>query len=326
MRRFAIIGLTLFALAGCNPQRRTPAVIELQPAPTFNEDSAYVYIEKQLAFGPRVPGTSGHESCGHFIISSLKRFGFDVVEQKDTIVVYDGKTSPLRNIIGTINPELGTRVLLCAHWDSRHIADQDDENTDEPIAGANDNASGVAVLLEMARCMAEHDPNVGVDMVFFDLEDQGRNAHEEYANTEDHGFCRGSQYWSERQTNADYRYGILLDMVGAADAVFTLEGTSFNAAPEVMYKVWDMANQLGFEHHFSYNRTSGVFDDHWHLLNTAEIPAIDIIQYDANSRTRFGPYWHTHADNISIIDRQTLKAVGQTVLQVVYNERDVPLK
>lgn len=320
MRKLVSISILFLILAGCNPNKRTPAVVELNPAPTFNEDSAYRFIEQQLAFGPRIPGTAGHDSCGNFIVNSLKQRGFTVSEQIDTIQVYEGKTLPLRNIQGSINPELGSRILLCAHWDSRHVADRDSNNPDTPFDGANDNASGVAVLLEIARCMATQSPNLGIDIVFFDLEDQGRTASETYDDPNDHGFCMGSHYWSERMDGAKYRFGILVDMVGAKDAVFTLEGTSFRAAPKVMYKVWDMADQLGFGRFFVSNRTSGVFDDHSRLIETAEIPSIDIIQHDASSRTSFGTYWHTHADNLSVIDRKTLKAVGQTMLQVVNNE------
>lgn len=326
MRKLVSINFLFLILVGCNPNRHTPAIVELKPAPTFNEDSAYRFIEQQLAFGPRIPGTAGHDSCGNFIVNSLKQHGFTVSEQTDTIQVYAGKTLPLRNIQGSINPELGSRILLCAHWDSRHVSDQDSNNPDTPFDGANDNASGVAVLLEIARCMATQSPNLGIDIVFFDLEDQGRTASETYDDANDHGFCRGSFYWSERVDGSRYRYGILLDMVGAKDAVFTLEGTSFRAAPSVMYKVWDMADQLGFGRLFVPNRTSGIFDDHVHLIEAAGIPSIDIIQHDASSRTSFGTYWHTHEDELSLIDRGTLRAVGQSVLQVVYNESDAQLK
>lgn len=320
MRRLASIGLLFLVFAGCNPNRRTPAVVELKSAPTFNEDSAYHFIEQQLAFGPRIPGLAGHDSCGNFLANTLTRYGFEVTEQKDTIVVYADRMLPLRNIQGSINPELGNRMLLCAHWDSRHIADQDDEDSDQPIEGANDNASGVAILLEMARCMAQRTPEVGVDIVFFDMEDQGRPASDNYDDPLDHGYCRGSYYWSNRADSAKYRFGILLDMVGAKDAIFTLDANSMHHASEVVYTVWDMGHQLGFGHHFQYNRTWEIMDDHANLNQFAKIPSIDIIQHEASTASRFGEYWHTHDDNVSIIDRETLKAVGQTVLQVVYNE------
>lgn len=321
MRKGSIIGILLVILLGCNPNRRTPEEVDLSPAPVFHADSAFHFLTQQVAFGPRIPGTSSHDSCGNYLVRTLARYGFDVSEQKDTIAVYGDKVLPVRNIHGTINPLLKERILLCAHWDSRPYADQDNEGKHLPIEGANDNASGVAVLLEIARCMSEQQPNVGVDIVFFDLEDQGRPASDTPEDPNDHGFCKGSEYWAQHAVASDYRFGILLDMVGAKDAVFSLEGTSFRAAPDLMYRVWDMGHQIGHGSFFVYNRTLGVFDDHVPLIRSG-IPTINILHQDIQTLTLFGRYWHTHDDNLDLIDPKTLEAVGQTVIQVVYNSAE----
>lgn len=317
MRDLGIILLIGIGLLGCNPNKRTPAIVNLAPAPAFNADSAYHFIEKQIGFGHRIPGTDGHLNCGNFIVAKLQAYGFDVVEQIDTVVGYDGKRLPLRNIIGKWNRATENRILLCAHWDSRPFADQDDERQNEPIVGANDNASGVAVLLEIARGISIQSPNVGVDMVFFDLEDQGRPASETDADPNDHGFCLGSKYWSENFSGVKPKFGVLLDMVGAKGAEFTLEAESMQAAPDEMLRIWDLGNQLGYETTFKYNRTQWIVDDHVNV-NSSGIPCVAIVQYDSSGGSSFGASWHTHNDDAHIIGKESLKAVGQTILHYVY--------
>ncbi len=312
--------LAVLLVWGCNPHRREVVPIALVDCPTFSADSAYLHIEQQLANGPRIPGTEGHAKTGDLLVRSLESYGFTVSEQKDTIRLYDDKMSPMRNIIARFGPGNGERILLCAHWDSRPVADRDTEDQHSPIEGANDNASGVAVLMEVARLMAISAPAVGVDMVFFDVEDQGRPAYEPVGDPNDHGFCMGSKYWAENLKENKYRYGVLLDMVGAKDAVFTLESISYQYAKPQMLHLWDVANQLGHGAYFQYNRSPVVTDDHKNINELANIPCMDIIQHDASSVYNFGTYWHTHADNLQLIDRATLTAVGQTLLQTIYNE------
>ncbi len=292
----------------------------MRPAPDFNADSAFGFVESQVAFGPRVPGTTAHRSCGDFLAQVFNVYGASVTEQLDSVTGFDGKHLPLRNIIASFQTEKTRRVMLCAHWDTRPYADQDTLRRDEPIDGANDGASGVAVLLEIARNLGSVSPEVGVDIVLFDVEDQGRPAYMPSTGTNGHFFSLGSRYWARNTDGYRAEYGILLDMVGAADAVFTLEGISMQYAEHVMRKVWDTGNRLGYQDHFRYNLTRAIIDDHNYVNELAGIPCIDIIQYDNRTRMRFGPYWHTHDDNIDIIDPNTLKAVGQTVLQVIYNE------
>lgn len=320
MRRLlSYLAFVLFVW-GCNPHKREVSTIALAPCPTFNADSAYLFIQQQLANGPRIPGTEGHAKTGDLLIQKLEGYGFQVTEQKDTIRVYDEKTSPLRNIIASFGPNEAERILLCAHWDSRPYADRDSENKITPIDGANDNASGVAVLLEIARLISSTSPTVAIDLVFFDVEDLGRPAFEPVGDPYDHGFCMGSKYWAENLKEHNYRYGVLLDMVGAKDAVFTLESTSYQHAKLPILHVWDIGNQLGYGNYFQYNRTQEVIDDHKNINEIAHIPCMDIIHHEASSQYNFGTYWHTHADNIDLIDPLTLKAVGQTLVQVIYNE------
>lgn len=319
MRKVSIILASVLSLFACNPNKRTPSVVELVPAPSFNEDSAFYYIEKQVGFGYRIPDTDGHRNCGNFIVAKLKAYGFVVSEQMDTVLGYDGKRFPLRNIIGKWNEAATERILLCAHWDSRPFADQDPERPNEPIVGANDNASGVAVLLEIARNMAVQSPSVGVDVVFFDLEDQGRPTSDTGADPNDHGYCVGSKYWAEHFVGTKPKYGVLLDMVGAKDATFNLEHYSWKHAKDIQLALWDLGHQLGYDDAFIYNRTGPIFDDHTYINEIAEIPCINIIHQDVQNRTLFWSDWHTHSDGLEAIDKPTLRMVGETLQQSVFN-------
>jgi hypothetical protein len=196
--------------------------------PGFNADSAYFYIEKQVAFGPRVPNTAAHKACAVWLENTLKRFTAEVVVQQTRLKASDGTLLDSRNIIASFNPEDKSRVLLCAHWDSRPWADHDPDpaNRRKPVPAANDGGSGVGVLLEIARQMSQHNPGLGVDIVLFDAEDYGD--HEESASSTQDSWGLGSQYWSRNPHVPGYsaRFGILLDMVGANGATFTMEGTS----------------------------------------------------------------------------------------------------
>jgi glutaminyl-peptide cyclotransferase len=294
-------------------------------APEFNADSAYKFIAKQVAFGPRVPNTEPHKVTGDWIISKLKEYGAEVKVQEFQMRAYDGTMLNLRNIIASYNPEAGTRVMLAAHWDTRPYADKDVFKENQPIDGANDGGSGVAVLLEIARTLqaAEQKPDVGVDFFFFDGEDYGQpdNSNLPY---QDDTWCLGSQYWSSNKHNPNYtaKYGILLDMVGADNARFAREGTSLQYARNVVDKVWKAGNQLGYSDYFKYVNAPAITDDHSYINAIAKIPMIDIIEYNMSSidGDYFGDYHHRHSDSMSIISPKTLKAVGQTVLHVVYNE------
>lgn len=328
--KISILGVLLILfVAGCDQKKSSSSEVikkelVLKQAPVFNSDSAYQYIADQVGFGARVPNTRPHVACGDYLIEKLETYGTTVTVQAFDAYAYNGAILKSRNIIGAINPEAKKRIILAAHWDTRPYADQDDEKQKQPIDGANDGASGVGVLLELARAVqaSELKPSVGVDIIFFDSEDYGRPEFEEDPNATSSGYCLGSEYWSKNKHKMGYHayYGILLDMVGASNATFLREGVSMEFAPTVVEKVWGIAGKLGYGQHFLYEKGPQIMDDHQFVNINARIPMIDIIDLDVTGERTFFKHWHTHEDNLNTIDKGTLKAVGQTLLQVVYNE------
>lgn len=321
------IGLLLFS---CEKEQKNtskqtdPNATTVKPepvnVPSFNADTAYALVEKQLEFGPRSPGTAAHRACGDWMVSKLKSFGASVIEQTGNVQAWDLQGNrfnlPLRNIIASYSPEKGRRILFSAHWDTRPFADQGEERQAEPIPGANDGGSGVAVLLEMARHFATQNPNVGVDLIFWDVEDHGNPDIRD-------SYCLGSQYWGKTPHKAGYAamYGINLDMVGAKGASFLREGYSMQFAAPIVSKVWNRAIGLGYGKEFLMRNVDAITDDHFYMNIGSKIPTIDIIDMRPSTGQTFFGQWHTHQDDIHIIDRQTLKAVGQTMLHVAYEER-----
>lgn len=297
--------------------------IDLQ-VPSFNASNAYQYVGDQVNFGPRVPNTLPHAETEKYIINQLKTLGAQVQTQKFDAETYDGEVWNLTNIIGSIQPEKKKRLLLAAHWDTRKIADKDSERKDEPIDGANDGASGVGVILEIINAIqkAEHKPNVGIDVIFFDGEDNGEPQGLSRTDPSRTWWCLGSQHWSQNKHSPGYSayYGILLDMVGGIDAEFHKEGYSMEYAPSIVEKVWNTADQIGYGRYFINNQVGPITDDHFFVNESAKIPMIDIIAHEPGSRDFFPDFHHTHKDNMDIISQETLKAVGQTLLQVIYEE------
>lgn len=284
--------------------------------PKFNSDSAYSYVQDQVDFGPRVPNSKAHEACADYLVNKLKTFNADVKTQEFTSEAFDGKQLKLKNIIGSFNPEIPKRILLAAHWDTRPFAEEDATNPKAPSLGANDGGSGVGVLLEIGRLLSQNpDSKVGIDIIFFDGEDYGDTA----ANNKE-TWCLGSQYWARNKHVPNYSayYGILLDMVGAKNAKFSKEGFSVRYAGQILNDVWETGNQLGFGEYFINNEYGTITDDHKYINEIAKFPMIDIIEL--HPERGFGDYWHTHKDNMEIIDKNTLNAVGRTVLHVIYNE------
>ena len=322
---FILLLIFLGAFIACESDkpttnRKKSKKIEI-PHLSFDEDSAYYFIEKQVSFGPRVPNTSEHNKCADWLLSCLSRYADKTLIQKGDVLAYDGKVLKMKNIIASFNPELKKRVLLCAHWDTRPIADQDSERKDEPIPGANDGGSGVGVLLEVARQISRDSLKIGIDIVLFDTEDYGAPRNSPQANKQD-TWCLGSQYWSKRPHVPGYsaKYGILLDMVGAKDARFAMEGNSMMYASSVMKRMWKLADQLGHGSYFSYDKVSPIVDDHLYINKIANLPCIDVIHYATYSNSGFGSFWHTHDDNMEIIDKGVLKAVGETVMAMIKTE------
>jgi len=300
-------------------QKPIPVKVEV---PVFNSDSAYYFIEKQVSFGPRVISSKPWKDCATWLEKKFLQYTPNVLVQEAPTTTYDGKNHTLKNIIASFSPDKNNRIALFAHWDSRHIADHDTENKNSPILGANDGGSGVGVLLEMARQFSLKNPKIGVDIILFDAEDYGQPENSDYPIMQD-SWCLGSQHWSKNphKTNYSARYGILLDMVGAENATFYKEGYSIKYAPYIIKKVWSKAHQLGYGRYFRYENGSGIMDDHVPVNESSlRIPTIDIIEYDASTENHFNKHWHTHKDDMDNIDRETLNAVGQTLLEVVYNE------
>lgn len=316
-----ILALALLTACGTDTPKKEKVVKPQVEVPTFNADSAYHYIQTQVDFGPRYISSQGWEACGDYLVNTLKKYTPHVQEQNTPFTTYDGKKHTLRNIIAEFSPEKNNRILLCAHWDTRHVADHDTENTDQPILGANDGGSGVGVLLEVARQLSLQNSNIGVDIILFDAEDYGQ-PESSLSTPQQHTWCLGSQYWSNNPHKEDYyaHYGILLDMVGAPNAVFTHEAVSKHFAASTLKKVWKTANDLGYGDHFQYQMTPQIIDDHYYINNLAHIPTIDIIEHDSEMPSGFNKHWHTHSDNMQNISKKSLKAVGQTVLDVMYNE------
>ena len=332
---FLLLGLTL-TVASCKEkpkqsettQAEQPAIVS---APPFNADSAYAYIEKQMAFGPRVPNTPAHVRTANYFVDKFKQFGCQVIEQSFVATTWDGKKWNARNIIASINPQATKRIFIASHWDSRPVADSDSviANKSKPVPGANDGASGVGVMLELARTIqqANSKPEIGIDFICFDVEDLGnsekatKDFEKESGDIDYVGYGLGSRYWARNLHKPGYSayYGILLDMVGAKGATFPKEGYSMQVAPSIVNNVWQTASHLGYSQYFVDSPGSQITDDHIAPNTIAKIPTIDIIHMNIQTGGFF-PAHHTIADDMRYIDRSTLKAVGQTLLQVLYNE------
>lgn len=325
---FILLTVTLLlAACGGSPKKNEPAVVEAATiVPIFDADSAYSFVARQVAFGPRVPNSEAHIACGDYLENKLRAYGAEVVTQNVTLTAYNGDKLQARNIVAQFQPQNRKRVMLCAHWDSRPWADSDPDKANhyKPILGANDGASGVGVLLEIARHLSSVPANIGVDIILFDAEDYGRHDNDPYTGAGmDHSWALGSQYWARfpHKENYNARYGILLDIVGAPSSTFYREGISDYYASGIVDKVWAQATKEGYGNYFINKEGGMVTDDHLYVNDFLGLPCIDIINCDRNSPNGFGPYHHTVKDNMEWIDAATLKAVGQTVMAVVYNEK-----
>ena len=292
--------------------------------PDFNADSAYSFVKKQLDFGPRVPMTKAHDDCALWLETKIKSYNANITIQNFKSRIYDGRILDGKNIIASFNQQAKNRVFLSSHWDSRPFADHDANpaNKNKPVPAANDGASGTGILLEIARQLSLSNPNIGIDIILFDLEDFGPPEDDQTSAGAD-SWGLGAQYWAKNPHTFGYsaRYGILLDMVGAPDARFPMEAFSMYYAPDVVKKVWDVAKSFGYDEYFVYENGGYITDDHTFINQLAQIPTIDIIHLDVNSvNGTFYDYWHTTQDDLTQIDPATLKVVGQTVLAVIYRE------
>lgn len=323
MRNFQFLLFFFLLLSSCgfmpNKTQETKPVI--REVPTFNADSAYQYVKAQCDFGPRVPGSEAHSVCLAYFVEQFEVFNADtVIVQEGEMTIYDGTKKPVRNVVASYGLGKPNRVMICAHWDSRPFADNDinPNNRRKPIIGANDGASGVGVILELAHQLGMKDAIMGVDLILFDLEDWGAPDWEQ-SKLADGGWALGSKYWASHPHIPGYQaqFAILLDMVGGRGAQFYREYFSEQYAGWVVDRVWNKAADLGLGHLFVNQRGGGVTDDHINVIR-AGIPCIDIINFQADTESSFGDYWHTHNDDMRNIDPVTLDAVGRVLMEIVY--------
>lgn len=296
--------------------------------PAFSGDSAYLYIERQMAFGPRVPNSAAHTQCAVWLIEQLRAFGAEVELQKGFMPDYRGNNQQIYNIIGHFNtPETASRprVLLGAHYDTRPWCDEEENYSDRyyNVPGANDGASGVGVLLEIARQiglrLADSVSITPVDIIFFDVEDMG-TPHFYTGSEREDTWCLGSQLWATNYAKnlmPQYQYGVILDMVGAPDASFPREMYSTNYAANYQQQIWRSAEQLGYGALFNNQQSYPITDDHYYINYIAGIPCVDIIHYDIRNATGFASWWHTRQDDMSNISKSTLQAVGEVVMSLL---------
>ncbi|HSL70428.1 MAG TPA: M28 family peptidase [Longimicrobiales bacterium] len=309
MRKFWFM-LLLAPLTGCPGSGQNAAGnTSGTAAPPFLEDTAFAYLVKQVEFGPRVPGSPGHQAQLAWMTEFLR-------ERADTLILQpfthehtrDRKTLRLTNLLARFNPGADTRILLLAHWDTRPTADNEDDDAarDQPILGANDGASGTAVLLELANVLKRHSPPIGVDLLFVDGEDYGPDSANMYL---------GAAYFAANPP-AGYPplYGILLDMIGDQNPVYPIEGNSQDMAPEVVDRVYRTAEQIGLGTFFPRRPGTYITDDHLQL-NRAGIRTIDIIDFD------YGPgnaYWHSTQDVVANTSPRGLGAVGRVLAELIF--------
>jgi hypothetical protein len=305
-------------LGGCSPaantETSTAGIGSATGLPTFDGARAFDLLKKQVEFGPRVPGTQPHSDCGAFLIETLRPLADEVTTQEFAATL-GGKDLRLKNIIARFNPGAKRWVLLCAHWDTRPTADYEvvAEKRRLPIPGANDGASGTAVLLELARMFKQRKPDIGVVMVFFDGEDYGPGPNDMFL---------GSRHLASEALKGNLQpkreniaYGILLDMIGDKDLRIPKEQYSLEAAPDVVRKIWDTAKALGHEKAFPDATGNAIMDDHVPLIK-AGIKCVNLIDFE------YGP-WHTLEDSVDKCSARSLKTVGDVVGAVVYGEEGI---
>jgi len=309
--------ISLFLIACSDDQSGLQFKDQGRDVPEFNSRNAFSFIEDQLAFGPRVPGSDAHREAvnyfrDHFSETAGQR---SVFVQQFEQEIYN-ETLPFYNVLVSFGGEHTDRIVLAAHWDSRPRGERDPDNPELPIPGADDGASGVSVLMELATIFKENPPPIGVDIILFDGEDYGEEG--DLAN-----YFIGSRYWGQNPPVPGYnpRFGILLDMVGGEGAVFPKEVHSVNFAPQLVDEVWSIAAEKGHGELFLNERGGRVADDHVIVEQYTGIPMINIIHHRLNEsgQIEFPPYWHSQKDDIDIIDRNVLQAVGDVLLELIYN-------
>lgn len=309
----ALLGMFLTSCEQKQPEKQTTQQQTKQNMaktfPVFSGNNAYDYLAKQTNFGPRNPNSAGHKQCLQFLETELKKYSEKVILQHFTEKGYD-ETLNLTNVFAQFKPELQQRILLIAHWDTRPRADEDPDpkKRDQPILGANDGASGVAVLLELARLFKDTPPSIGVDILLVDGEDYGYSTRD--GNTD--LYFLGAKYFAKTKSPSyQPEYGILLDMIGDRDLQIPLEQNSLHFAPQLMDIVWTTAEEIGVT---NFIRVPGesISDDHL-SLNAVGIPTIDLIDFQY-------PHWHTHQDTPDKCSPESLESVGKVLSAVIYTK------
>ncbi len=329
MRRTYFLSLYFLALfmlvSSCSTTKKSQQNSQPVVSIEFNADSAYTFCAAQCSFGPRTMNSQAHEQCSQWIQQQFRQYGYQVALQQADLKGYDGTILKSTNIIASSKVKGDVpRIMLCAHWDSRPWSDNDPDSANwrKPVMGANDGASGVAVMLEVARLMSLHDSaRVAVDFICFDAEDWGVPQWED--DIDGDSWALGAQYWAEhyKEQNVSYQYGILLDMVGGQSAKFYREGLSIRYANQIVDKVWQAASAAGYGSYFLNDISGQITDDHLPVNEKAGIPCIDIINhYPDCVQSSFGSTWHTVNDDMQHIDKNTLQAVGQTLIQLIYSD------
>lgn len=299
-----ICSIMIAAMLGCSSTANVPE---------FDQNYAFEVLKKQVDIGPRYAGVPGHKETSDYIVSQVKPYADGVDIQQFTRETC-GKTLNMNNIVAYFNPNAKKWILLAAHWDSRPTADMeiDPQKKKMPIPAADDGASGVAVLVELAKMFAKQKPDVGVFIVFFDGEDYGPGENNMYL---------GARYFAANKDTCaavngkpiKIDYGILLDMIGDSDLDIYQEEKSLDAAPDVVKKVWSTAAKLGYNDQFINRPKYAIDDDHIPLIRSG-IKCIDLIDFD------YAP-WHTLDDTVDKCSPKSLKAVGDVVANVVYGEK-----
>jgi len=321
MKNSIITIFSALSLLGCGKTQPVPPPAGVtysvpKAIPVFDGQEAMALLERQTSFGPRVPGTPAHAKCLDFMLAHLDSLGWSNSVQSFTMPGYDGNVIDFHNVIARLRPESPWRVLLAAHWDTRPFADMESDPRlhSTPIPGANDGASGVAVLLHLASIFAEFPPDIGIDIILFDGEDLGREGDESM-------FCLGSKYYSATLGD-DPRpiFGVLLDLVGDKEAEFPREGFSERYAADILDLFWGRASALGLPQ-FVNRRHAPIIDDHVPLNTVAGIRTIAII--DASlvghvTEIERRKYWHTLRDTPEQCSPSTLEAVGSLLMHVIY--------
>jgi len=311
-----------------NPVNRSGNKIERKPndsalanqIPLFDTEYSFDLIKKQVEFGPRIPESKAHLQASQFLYDELKKYCQDVKWDNHEVKIYNGKTIPCKNIIATFNPAAKTKVILSGHYDTRPFADQEDDekHQKDTFQGANDGASSAALLISIAKNLSLKSPSIGVILILFDVEDYGAPVFSD--NRDPHTYCLGTQAWAEKLDKSKYvaDCAVNFDMIGGLNPKFYQEGVSKTYATNILDKFWNAASKAGYGSYFLFQNIDAITDDHYYINAVAGIPAIDVVDMDKSRPKSFPLTWHTKADNLNNIHKESLKAVGQSALQFIY--------